>query len=218
MSGEARRDRRDDRDHPPVPPAGSPTLSPGLVAKLGRASLDPSDGEVGALDSLARAGLPVPEGFVLTREAHERFLLCGRGSRDEELDSRVLRALLDLGTARVAVVSEGYRRRGLGTVPAVFTAIEGAWLDRGPVRPVLVRREPDAKCVVRVSGKTLVPVEAGGPENREEILRLTRAVEGALEERFRLEWALEGGTWWLLSALPEGETRSRRGSKRRRRA
>lgn len=48
--------------------------APALVRRLGEAGCAPGDGRVGALDLLARSGLPVPEGFVLTTEAHREFL------------------------------------------------------------------------------------------------------------------------------------------------
>ena len=48
-----------------------------FVRRLGEAGYGPGDGPVGTLDLLARSGLPVPEGFVLTDEAHREFLRAG---------------------------------------------------------------------------------------------------------------------------------------------
>ena len=116
----------------------------------------PGNGEVEALDLLARAGLPVPEGIVLSREAHRCFLESSRlvedikilGDRGEATCRQALRlrrkyrlhaleedlgysirgALLDLGARTVVVRSEEKAEGGLGTIPSVFTAIRRAWL------------------------------------------------------------------------------------------
>jgi hypothetical protein len=45
-----------------------------LVRRLGEAGCGRDSGCIGTLDLLARAGLPVPEGVILTRQAHEEFL------------------------------------------------------------------------------------------------------------------------------------------------
>ncbi|WP_053057549.1 hypothetical protein [Rubrobacter aplysinae] len=50
----------------------------GLLRWLGEAGFTIEDGRVGLMDLLTRAGLPVPEGFILTREGHRAFLgACG---------------------------------------------------------------------------------------------------------------------------------------------
>lgn len=112
------------------------------------------------MDLLARAGLPVPEGFVLTREIHRDFLgvsgiaeelRASQGwnggqdallSRDEpqthlaqELLARLVRdAVLDLGARTVTVLSEDVRRSGLGSLPEVLLAVRQAWLSEEGLR------------------------------------------------------------------------------------
>jgi hypothetical protein len=53
-----------------------------LTLPLGEAGYGTDNGRVGALNLLAYAGLPVPEGVVLTRRAHEEFLLTSGILRD----------------------------------------------------------------------------------------------------------------------------------------
>ena len=45
-----------------------------FVRRLGKASCSLQGGIIGELAMLARAGLPIPEGMVITREAHRTFL------------------------------------------------------------------------------------------------------------------------------------------------
>ena len=45
-----------------------------FTRRLGEAGYGRESGRVGVLNLLARAGLPVPEGTVLTHRAHEEFL------------------------------------------------------------------------------------------------------------------------------------------------
>jgi hypothetical protein len=49
-----------------------------FIRRFGEAEHEHDSEHVGMLDQLARAGLPVPEGVVLTPQAHEKFLqACG---------------------------------------------------------------------------------------------------------------------------------------------
>ena len=113
-------------------------------------------GRVKALNDLAEAGLPVPEGMVLTEEAHEVFLkesgvLEGikvpawreKGPRQKasEIRSRygsapveaalnqgICQGLIGLGAPEVAVLAEDYEKRALKTIPDVVGAVREAWL------------------------------------------------------------------------------------------
>jgi len=118
----------------------------------------PEDGQLRMVELLAHAGLLVPKGMVLSREAHSTFLeqsgilqdLQTRpssgdedaGSRaiwvrishrsrsmiDGELNREICDALIGLGASSVAVVSEGLIKRGLETIPEVKDAKREAWL------------------------------------------------------------------------------------------
>jgi len=125
-----------------------------LVRPLGRAGL--ARGRVGLLDLLARAGLPVPEGVVLTARAHREFLRTSgvlgeiiegvradvrlRATRirlgnpsislESELNREICEALIGLHARVVTVVSEDFERRGLESIPEVRDAIRQAWLSR----------------------------------------------------------------------------------------
>lgn len=134
-----------------------------FVRRLGEAGYGPGEGRVGALDLLARSGLPVPEGFVLTTDGHREFLrarargMAAGGGRvlGEALEREVRAALLELGARTVTVRWERAARRGLGTIPAVVAAVREAWtsaaaLERwgpesadgtSPTWPVLVQRQ-----------------------------------------------------------------------------
>jgi hypothetical protein len=113
-------------------------------------------GRVKALDDLAGAGLPVPEGVVLTEEAHGVFLeesgvlegikvAARRGEeprqKTSEIRSRygsapvetalnrgICQALIGLGVPQVAVLAENYEKRALKTIPDVVGAVREAWL------------------------------------------------------------------------------------------
>jgi hypothetical protein len=124
-----------------------------LIRRLGEAGWE--RGRVGTLDLLARAGLPVPEGVVLARRAHERFLGTSgalhaiRAARaevsprqraiqirlgyafsplEEELNHEICEALIQLHARAVAVLSEDLERRGLTSIPEVRSAVLDAWL------------------------------------------------------------------------------------------
>ena len=113
-------------------------------------------GRVQVLDLLAHAGLLVPKGMVLVKEAHREFLeqsglledLRAYPDGGEDADLRALRislshyssmikgelnraicdALIELGSPSVAVISEGLTTRHLKSIPEVKDAIKKAWL------------------------------------------------------------------------------------------
>jgi hypothetical protein len=127
-----------------------------LVRTLGRAGQ--ARGRVGTLDLLARAGLPVPEGVVLTARAHEEFLRTSgvlgeitagvrrgadirrlaaeirRGSAciplETELNREICEALIGLYARAVVVLSDDLERRGLESIPEVRDAVRNAWLSQ----------------------------------------------------------------------------------------
>jgi hypothetical protein len=126
------------------------------VRRLGEAGYGPGSGRIGNLDPLAGAGLPIPEGVVLTREAHYEFLKANellRAIRDParggenahqkalrmqlgygsspiegELNRATCEALIELGAPAVVVLSEDLARSGLTSIPEVQGAIREAWL------------------------------------------------------------------------------------------
>jgi len=113
-------------------------------------------GQVPMVDLLAHAGLLVPKGMVLSKEAHRAFLdqsgllehLRAHPDGGEDPAPRVLRiclshrssmikgelnraicdALIGLGSPSVAIVSEGSTTRHLKSIPEVKEAIKRAWL------------------------------------------------------------------------------------------
>lgn len=126
-----------------------------LALKLGDAPHGPEAGHVGVLNSLARSGLPMPEGVVLMEEAHRRFLESSglvwdilasgdetevhgrvlalrrryRRSTVEEVLKGVIRtALAALGGRTVAVISRDVTCTGLHSIPRVEEAVLRAWL------------------------------------------------------------------------------------------
>jgi hypothetical protein len=58
------------------------------LAQLGRGALDPAGGKGVCLDELVRAGLPVPDGFIVTTAAYDRFVT------ESRLDATIVRALV----------------------------------------------------------------------------------------------------------------------------
>ena len=155
-----------------------------LVRRLGEALYGRRRGRVRTLNDLARAGLPVPDGVVLTEEAHEGFLEAsgvlesirvaawrgedlrqraseirlryGSTPMEAELNWAICQALIGLGAPVVIVLSEGYEKRGLTTIPDVVEAVRGAWLsaeglkwqiqnaavgEEVPTWPVLIQRQ-----------------------------------------------------------------------------
>lgn len=136
-------------------------MNAALIRQLGEARCTREDGQVGILDLLAREGLPVPEGFVLTRDSHRDFLgVSGIAERlqafakersgeqaevlssdapekhqaEEMLTLLVRDAVLNLGARTVAVLSENLRRGGLGSLPEVLLAVRQAWLSEEDLR------------------------------------------------------------------------------------
>ena len=129
-----------------------------FVRRLGELGYGRDDGRVGVLDLLARAGLPLPEGVVLTRRAHEEFLRTSGASRDIQIAARrgedarrqaarihsgrasypiegglnraICEALTGLHARAVVVLSEGLERGGLRSIPEVKDAVRDAWLSR----------------------------------------------------------------------------------------
>jgi hypothetical protein len=112
---------------------------------------------VKALNDLARAGLPLPDGVVLTAEAHRVFLqesavlegIKVAARREEEprqkaseirscygvapmeaaVNQGIWPALIGLGAPEVAVLAEeDYEKRALKTTPDVVGAVRKAWL------------------------------------------------------------------------------------------
>jgi hypothetical protein len=240
-------------------------LNSRLLKRLGEAECTPEDGQVGLMDLLSRDGLPIPEGFVLTREAHRTFLGLGgslhrlQGSAggndgahgqepalpdDEQsltenaLVGLIREAVLDLGARTVSIRADGVHRRGLGSLSEVLMAIRRAWSLEGPrargepdlaryeqtARPILVQREltpeytgwsstedlragpghPASKARLdRITLHDLGP--AGVPRSPPRSLaRLTGEAEVAVGGPVRLEWGLEEGRWYVLSASQRG--------------
>src|SRR5918994_904103 len=53
-----------------------------FVRRLGEVGYGRDNGHMGVLDLLARAGLSIPEGVVLNRQAHEEYLRTSGALRD----------------------------------------------------------------------------------------------------------------------------------------
>jgi hypothetical protein len=149
--------------HRPRPPVTGELLRP-----LGEGAAGRDAGLVGALDRLAGAGLPVPEGVVLTRAAHARFLkesglrerLAGAASEalrsqarghpaaplSDEIREALCEALAELGARSALVLSEYGRSGDLSTIPDILDAVRAAWLaPRGlerQIRALAAGREP----------------------------------------------------------------------------
>jgi hypothetical protein len=130
-----------------------------FVRRLGEIGCGRDSGRVGTLDLLARAGLPVPEGVLVTRRAHEEFLwtsgilqdilaaareggdirrrtaeirLAHASSPAEgELGRAVCEALIGLNAKAVVVLSEDIEKGGLMSIPEVWDAVRDVWLSPG---------------------------------------------------------------------------------------
>jgi len=134
-----------------------------LVRPLGEAFFYGSKrGGVGTLNDLARVGLPVADGVVLTEEAHDVFMedsgvlesvkVAAWGGEDPAekvseirlryvstpleagLNWKICQALIRLGAPVVSVLSEDYEKRGLSTIPDVVDAVREAWLSTDGVK------------------------------------------------------------------------------------
>src|SRR5215207_651971 len=185
-----------------------------LIRHLGEAWCGREDGRVGTLDLLARAGLPVPTGVVLTRRAHEEFLQASGSSRDiqdaaggegrvrrratqlrlgyasrpleEKLNQEICEALIGLHARAVVVLSEDLEEHGLGSIPEVRDAIVDAWLSpRGLERQL----EAAARGEDLPTWPVLVQRE----------LRPRYTGWSTIGEPAIIRWGLEGGRWYVLS-------------------
>ena len=108
---------------------------------------------MGVLNLLTRAGLPVPEGVVLTHRAHEEFLRASGTLRDiqaaargagrpvagirrkhascpveGELNREMCEALIELNARTAVVLSRDLEKGGLSSIPEVRDAVREAWL------------------------------------------------------------------------------------------
>ena len=128
----------------------------GLVRRLGDAFYGWKRGRVKRLNDLARANLPIPDGVVLTDEAHETFLEAsglleglrvaawrgedplqkasemrlryGSVPMEAGLKWEICQAQIRLAAPIVGVHSENYEKGGLRTIPDVIDAVREAWL------------------------------------------------------------------------------------------
>lgn len=127
-------------------PANTPQYP--YIRRLGEVACCAEPWIIGRLELLARAGLPVPEGAVLTRRAHEKLLRTSfasgetaargragmmRGSHGiatfgEDLKAGVCEALIELRARSVRVISEYGVRAGLQTIPEALDAVRSVWL------------------------------------------------------------------------------------------
>jgi hypothetical protein len=127
-----------------------------FVRPLGKAGYGLESGLVGELNLLARMGLPIAEGIVLTHQFHREFMeMSGllqalqaskkwfadarqyaleASSRyrsvsiEGELNRLICDSLIELGASTVMVLSEGTAEGGLKSIPEVRAAVRGAWL------------------------------------------------------------------------------------------
>lgn len=127
-----------------------------LIRHLGEAGYTEESGRIGFLNMMASSGASVPEGVVLTREFHRRFLYSrglaceirnsanvrgdmhrrvrvlrrkyGHAPIESELDRMICDVIIDLGARTVAVISEDVTRSGLRSIPETRDAVRKAWL------------------------------------------------------------------------------------------
>ncbi len=137
-------------------------MNTGFVQRLGEAGYGEEAGRIGFLDLVAGSGVSVPEGVILTREFHRRFLDTGglaeairdsggvrgdirprvralrrkyvRAPIDGELNRMICDAIIGLGARTVVVVSEDVSRAGLRTIPEARNAVRKAWLSVGGLK------------------------------------------------------------------------------------
>jgi hypothetical protein len=124
-----------------------------FTQRLGEVVYGREIGRVGVLNLLARAGLPVPEGTVLTHQAHEEFLRTSGIMRDiqeaawgagrpaaeiwrkhasspveGELNQVICEVLIELNAKTAVVLSSDLEKGGLSNIPEVMDAVREAWL------------------------------------------------------------------------------------------
>jgi hypothetical protein len=124
-----------------------------FTQRLGEAGYGQESGHVGVLNLLACAGLPVPEGTVLTHRAHEEFLRTSGILRniqeaawgvvrpvaemrsklascpvEGELNQAICEALIELNAKTAVVLSGDLEKGGLSNIPEVRDAVREAWL------------------------------------------------------------------------------------------
>jgi phosphoenolpyruvate synthase/pyruvate phosphate dikinase len=124
-----------------------------FMRRLGEAGYGRESGRVGVLNLLARAGLPVPEGTVLTHRAHEEFLRVSGILRDiqaaawkagrrvaemrrkhasspveGELNQAICEVLIELNAKSAVVLSGDFEKGSLSSIPEVRDAVRKAWL------------------------------------------------------------------------------------------
>jgi hypothetical protein len=124
-----------------------------FTRRLGEVGYGRESGRVGVLNLLARAGLPVPEGTVLTHRAHEEFLRASDILRDiraaggctawrvaemrskyasfpvkGELNQVICEVLIELNAKTAVVLSGDLEKGGLSSIPEVRDAVREAWL------------------------------------------------------------------------------------------
>jgi hypothetical protein len=124
-----------------------------FTRRLGEAGYERESGRVGVLNLLARAGLPVPEGTVLTNRAHEEFLRTSGILRDiqaaawgagrpvaeirskhascplgGELNQVICEVLIELNAKTAVVLSGDVEKGSLSSIPEVRDAVREAWL------------------------------------------------------------------------------------------
>jgi hypothetical protein len=132
------------------------TARAGLLLRLGEAPYGREADWVGMLNLLARSGVPVAEGVVLTHNFHRRFIESsslvraiqdsanaggdarrqaltlrrryGRNPLESGLSRMIREALIELGGRTVVVISDDVTRTRLGSIPEVLGALLGAWL------------------------------------------------------------------------------------------
>jgi len=124
-----------------------------FTRRLGEAGCGRESARVGVLNLLARAGLPVPEGVVLTHRAHEEFFRTSGILRDiraaggcaawrvaeirskhascpveGELNQVICEVLIELNARTAVVLSGDLEKGGLSSIPEVRDAVREAWL------------------------------------------------------------------------------------------
>ena len=133
-----------------------------FTRRLGEAGYGRESGRAGMLNLLARAGLPVSEGTILTHRAHEEFLRTSGILRDIRaaggcaawraaemrskhascpvegvLNQAICEVLIELNAKTAVVLSGDLEKGGLSSIPEVRDAVRDAWLSpRGLERQI----------------------------------------------------------------------------------